>query len=336
MKISFLVTYYNQERYVSDSLRSISELEFPLGCDYEILVGDDGSTDHTVDVVQKWKELWGERLHIFQMARDVEENNDPVVRASNLRKFLLEKSTGDYFCILDGDDYYCSRTFIREALRVYEANPDVAVVMFDYRMVYPNRAEAGTPPLNEGIVDSCRYIRDYYKHAGSCLLKKIDSPDFLALLKDALYYDDSDIVVFHLQFGKLYYIDQIIYSYRQQDNSIWHGMSRAQQGVLNMLGADNEVLLVPVYQNDIYYRYRKDIIYAWFRRFHPDKYIGSSSYKKYLGLCRDGYISKTLLAFQDSTEEEKKKLEEVISYLQQQDPKEYSRIGHAETECSAF
>ena len=51
-KISFLVTYYNQAQYVSQSLESILAIDFPDDCLYEILVGDDGSNDGTQAAVQ--------------------------------------------------------------------------------------------------------------------------------------------------------------------------------------------------------------------------------------------------------------------------------------------
>lgn len=40
MKVSFLVTYYNQKEYVQQSLDSILAIEKP--CEWEIIVGDDG------------------------------------------------------------------------------------------------------------------------------------------------------------------------------------------------------------------------------------------------------------------------------------------------------
>ena len=52
MKISFLVTYYQQERFVRQSLDSILAIKKPE--EWEILVGDDGSTDGTVQEVQKY------------------------------------------------------------------------------------------------------------------------------------------------------------------------------------------------------------------------------------------------------------------------------------------
>ncbi len=52
MKISFLVTYYNQAQYVKDSLDSI--LAINKNYDWELLVGDDGSTDETVSIVNEY------------------------------------------------------------------------------------------------------------------------------------------------------------------------------------------------------------------------------------------------------------------------------------------
>ena len=52
MKVSFLVTYYNQKEYVKQSMESILAIDKP--CDWEILVGDDGSTDGTIEGVNEY------------------------------------------------------------------------------------------------------------------------------------------------------------------------------------------------------------------------------------------------------------------------------------------
>ena len=52
MKVSFLVTYYNQKEYVQQSLDSILAIEKP--CEWEIIVGDDGSTDGTIERVNEY------------------------------------------------------------------------------------------------------------------------------------------------------------------------------------------------------------------------------------------------------------------------------------------
>ena len=50
MKISFLVTYYQQEKYVRESMESLLTLDKPE--EWEILIGDDGSSDGTVEAAR--------------------------------------------------------------------------------------------------------------------------------------------------------------------------------------------------------------------------------------------------------------------------------------------
>lgn len=327
MKLSFLVTYYNQQEFVADSMRSVAELKKP--CEYEVLVGDDGSVDNSVAEVEKWREHFGDHLQIFKMSRD-DGNTNPVVRASNLRRFLLKQSTGDYFCVLDGDDYYCDRMFITDALWIYKNHPDISVVMFDYQMVYPDCIKKAEPLPKEGFIESNLYIRNYYKHAGCCVFKKISDMNYFLRITKALYYDDNDITIYNLSYGNLWYKNRTVYSYRQHEDSIWNSMGRARQGILNLLGADNGVFLTPAYRNDIYYRFRGDILYAYFRRFHPVKYVGDSFYKEYLSLCQKGFISKRLLQYHGSTEQERSEIRQIIDTLKEQDPDTYIRIKTTE------
>ena len=69
-KISFLVTYYNQAQYVSQSLESILAIDFPDDCLYEILVGVDGSNDGTQAAVQKYVEKYPGKIKLFEMPRE--------------------------------------------------------------------------------------------------------------------------------------------------------------------------------------------------------------------------------------------------------------------------
>ena len=94
MKISFLVTYYNQKQYVAQSLESILAIRKP--CEWEILVGDDGSSDGTQDVVREYIRRYPDNISLHIMPRDPAVKYAPVQRASANRINLLEKATG-YF-----------------------------------------------------------------------------------------------------------------------------------------------------------------------------------------------------------------------------------------------
>ena len=72
MKVSFLVTYYNQKEYVKQSMDSILAIDKP--CEWEILVGDDGSTDGTIDEINKYVKQFPDNIKLYIMPREVDMN----------------------------------------------------------------------------------------------------------------------------------------------------------------------------------------------------------------------------------------------------------------------
>ena len=68
MKVSVLVTFYNQEDYVDEALQSVFDQKCDF--DFEVLIGDDGSTDGTMAKLQEWKQKYPDRMEIYVMDRE--------------------------------------------------------------------------------------------------------------------------------------------------------------------------------------------------------------------------------------------------------------------------
>src|SRR5574344_63234 len=120
IKIRFLVTYYNQEQYVRDSFESIFALDIP--CDFEVLVGDDGSTDETLNQVEKFQEKYPNKIKVFQMPREQDKTYNPIHRVAANRLNLVKKASGNYLLFLDGDDFYCNKIFLLDAIEQLSKN----------------------------------------------------------------------------------------------------------------------------------------------------------------------------------------------------------------------
>ena len=62
MKYSVVIPLYNKEHYIASALRSVLAQTYP---DYEVIVVDDGSTDHSL---QACKEVRSDKIRIVQQA----------------------------------------------------------------------------------------------------------------------------------------------------------------------------------------------------------------------------------------------------------------------------
>ena len=62
MKYSVVIPLYNKEHYIAGTLRSVLTQTFP---DYEVIVVDDGSTDHSL---QACKEVRSDKIRVVQQA----------------------------------------------------------------------------------------------------------------------------------------------------------------------------------------------------------------------------------------------------------------------------
>ena len=89
--VSVLIPVYNTEKYISACLQSIFQQSFT---DFEIICIDDGSTDHSLQILKEIAQIES-RLKI------IEQSNQGVTVTRNR---LLQEATGEYIAFVDADD----------------------------------------------------------------------------------------------------------------------------------------------------------------------------------------------------------------------------------------
>lgn len=286
-KISFLVTYYNQEQYVPQSLDSILAIDFPSGCEYEILVGDDGSSDKTVDEVKKYIEKYSDKIKLFVMPREKDVKYNSILRASANRLNLLDNASGDYFCILDGDDWYCNKDWISSALNVMENDENVSVCAFNFQFVTDEICKENKLSLSEGKIPACVYLPCKYTPAGACLLRLVYKKEQIPYFKQIGYFDDNNIMISNLNYGDLYFINKTIYSYRQTGKSIWTSISEYEQNVINAIDYDINLKYGSKYPEEIKQRHFNGLYFIWKNRNKIYSELGKEKFDKYISMSKN-------------------------------------------------
>lgn len=208
-KLSVLVTFYNQEKYVDDALESIfmQETSFP----FQVIVGDDGSNDGTVKKIKEWQSRYPDRIRLVIQERDHTKKSIGLVRASRNRLSLLKLVDTPYFAFLDGDDYYTDKYKFQKQYDILEKpeNSDCVGCGHNMRMfMEDNPLKSVIIPgklIKQGKYDPKKYWKNYYFSTDTIVFRSNYIKEFpldLDIVRD--FFDDNIITFYFIKYGPLY------------------------------------------------------------------------------------------------------------------------------------
>ncbi len=118
--VSIFVPTFNHEQYITRALDSI--LMQKTGYSYEVLVGEDASTDNTRAVLQAYEAAHPGKLTVFY--REENMYHAPVSNSMDLKL----RCKGKYIIALEGDDFWTDENKLETQVRFLEEHPDYIAV----------------------------------------------------------------------------------------------------------------------------------------------------------------------------------------------------------------
>lgn len=115
---SIVIPCYNQDQYLDECLHSVLAQTYT---DWECIIVDDGSLDHTEQIVKKWTEK-DPRFQYYK------KENEGVSAARN---FGIEKAVGEWILPLDGDDKIGSK-YLELASKEFHNDIDIIYSIGQY------------------------------------------------------------------------------------------------------------------------------------------------------------------------------------------------------------
>lgn len=142
--VTIMVPCFNQAQYLEEAVESALAQSY---ANLEVMISDDGSTDGTASIAEKW--------HDHPCVRYF-RNDLNLGRMNNYRETLFQRARGTYVLNLDGDDVLLSTTYIENAVRFIIEN--------QLTMVFGKRVRLGSDYSDE--VGATRIFRsgffEYY------------------------------------------------------------------------------------------------------------------------------------------------------------------------------
>jgi glycosyltransferase involved in cell wall biosynthesis len=158
-KISVVMPVYNCAQYLEEALASLLIQTFD---DFEILAINDGSTDDSLKILEKYAKI-DSRLKILS------QKNSGIVKALNRG---IKESRADYIARMDGDDISFPNRFT-DQVKILDADPEVVLVAGNFEVI-----DQASEFLYRGLVvpdndylQRAFYLRNAIAH-GSVMFRK--------------------------------------------------------------------------------------------------------------------------------------------------------------------
>lgn len=144
LMVSIIVVTYNQERFIEQTLLSLVNQKTKF--DYEIIIGDDFSTDGTRDILVSFENKFSGliKLNFNEINLGIVGNWNSTIR--------LSKSKYIAFC--EGDDYWIDNYKLQKQIDFLESNTNYGMVCTDYNKFFEK---------DRSIKKNCFKIEKYAK-----------------------------------------------------------------------------------------------------------------------------------------------------------------------------
>ncbi len=217
LKVSVITPTYNHERFIARCLNSVRQQTYPL---WEQIVIDDGSTDCTWDIIEKYA---SEDSRIVP----VRQSNVGILRLAETYNRALSMATGELIAILEGDDFWPLRK-LEEQLMWHER----AELTFSYGKVQyvcdrDNINEYGFVPSVRGIQANTVFLRllltlSFGLEPSTIVIRRSALETIGGFHQDPAFpaIDFSTMVRLCLLPGQSAFIDSLLGYYRQHDEQI--------------------------------------------------------------------------------------------------------------------
>lgn len=121
-KVDIFIPCYNAERFIKQTIESIQAQTYQ---DYRVMIIDDGSTDHSLDIIQDYAKK-DSRVHVFQ--------NDGNKGVAYTRNRGLEICDSEYMAFMDADDIMPSYR-LEHQIEYMDAHPECDVLSGNYQLM---------------------------------------------------------------------------------------------------------------------------------------------------------------------------------------------------------
>lgn len=229
--VSVIMTAYNTEEYIDEAIQSILNQTYT---NYEFIIIDDGSTDHTLDIIMKYAKKDDRIIVITRKNIGLAQSLNDGVRIAR----------GEYIARMDSDDV-CALERFEKQVNYLNEHPDIFMLGSNYYIIYGNEISeacrkkyAGSQKRGQVQIDDSNVflsVSESQKFMHASVMLRKEFYEIAGLYED--YMSEDIEITFRaaakgLRIAKL---EEELYGYRAREESKSYIESRRGQseGIIN-------------------------------------------------------------------------------------------------------
>lgn len=212
--LSIIIPIYNVESYLRECLESV----YAVNLLKEVILVNDGSTDHSLQIAEEFVKKYPEETILIS-----QENRG----LSAARNTGLEKAKGEYIYFIDSDDFLDSKAFESFFYKIQGTDLDILHGNLFQYYEKENRFEKEIIPVKTGIRTGKEFLYQMYEEKCYREVVWLNIYRRKFLLEEKLYfveklwYEDSLFSFFAFwKAKKIGYEEEFFYYYRFREGSI--------------------------------------------------------------------------------------------------------------------
>lgn len=217
--VSVIMLTYNHALYLKDAIEGV--LMQKTDFNFELIICDDASTDHSEDVIRPYAERYPYQIKYYR-------HNLNIGFVENQR-FAFQKASGKYLAYCEGDDYWTDEKKLQSQFDFLETHPDYVMTTARNLLLHQNSGELS----NDGkdlIFSNKEYVdftqETFFKERPTQTFTYLLRREFLDLKWIDVYSDYRDLYYFYhlLEFGKGRAFNKIIGVYRLHEGGVYSSL----------------------------------------------------------------------------------------------------------------
>lgn len=217
--IDILLSTYNGERYLEEQIQSLIEQSYS---DWQLIVRDDGSTDRTLDILERYSSLHPGKIRVVQ--------SDKQRLGSTLSfEALLKCSKSEYLMLCDQDDFWLPdkvKDSFDRITKIEESSPGLPVMVFtdlvevDSSLKTVKRSFLSGQKINPLVLNTPMKVLALNPVAGCTTILNRRVLDFVLPFPSSKVVHDQWMAVNVAKFGVLHFLERQTILYRQHQKNV--------------------------------------------------------------------------------------------------------------------